>query len=241
MRRAGRLFDQILDHENLRLATHKALRGKRSKGDARAFVADLDANLEALRSSLERGDVVLGESHQFTIRDPKTRLITAPCFRERVLHHAILNVCEPTFERWLIADTFACRRGRGRLAALDRARRFASGHAAFLKLDIRRYFDSITHEILLDRLGRLFKDPRLLDLFGRIIAAFEATPGRGLPIGSLTSQHFANAYLGAFDRFVKEGLRVRGYVRSMDDMALWADSTATLKGHLATRHAVPPG
>ena len=132
----------------------------------------------------------------------------------------------------MIDDTFACRRGKGRLAALDRTHHFAAGHVAFLKLDMRRYFDSISHEILLARLTRLFKDPRLLDLFRRIIAAFETAPGRGLPIGSLTSQHFANAYLGDFDRFVKEGLRVRGYVRYMDDCALWADSTATLQAHL---------
>ena len=213
MRRAGRLFEQIVARDNLRLAVHKALRGKRSKGDARAFVASLDSNLDALRAALERGDVVLGESHQFTIFDPKERLITAPCFRERVLHHAIMNVCEPVFERWLIDDTFAYRKGRGRLAALDRARRFAARHDSFLKLDVRKYFDSISHEILLARLERLFKDRRLLDLFRRIIARFATTPGRGVPIGRLTSQHSANCYLGAFDRFVKEDLRVQGYVR----------------------------
>ena len=100
--------------------------------------------------------------HQFTIFDPKQRLITAPCFRERVLHHAIMNVCEPVFERWLIADTFACRRGKGRIAALNRALQFSWRHGFFFKLDIRKYFDSVSHPILKTRLERLFKDRMLL-------------------------------------------------------------------------------
>ena len=166
-------------------------------------------------------------------------MITAPCFRERVLHHAIMNVCEPVFERRLIADTFACRRGKGRLAALDRARHFARGWAFFLKLDVRKYFDSIAHSILVDRLERLFKDQHLLALLRRIIAGYETTPGCGLPIGSLTSQHFANFYLDEFDRFVKEGLRVEGYVRYMDDCALWAENRAILRVHLADLGRVP--
>jgi RNA-directed DNA polymerase len=120
MRRANHLFERIIERDNMRLAAYKALRGKRSKGDARAFVSRIDENLEALRESVELGGVVLGESHTFTIFDPKKRQITAPCFRERVLHHAIMNVCEPIFERWLIDDTFACRREKGRLAALRR-------------------------------------------------------------------------------------------------------------------------
>src|SRR5262249_35999861 len=180
MRRAGHLFERIVDRENLRLAVHKALRGKRSKQDARAFVARLDENLESMRAAIVSGEIALGEYHQFTIFDPKQRLITAPCFRERVLHHAIMNVCEPVFERWLIADTFACRRGKGRLAALHRARDFAGRSAFFLKLDVRKYFESISHEILAAGLERLFKDRRLMLLLRRILAGFASTPGRGL-------------------------------------------------------------
>ena len=233
MKRAGHLFDRIVDRDNLRLAVYKALKGKRSKRDARAFVSDLDGQVDAMRAALLRGDVKVGEFHQFTIFDPKERLITAPCFRERVLHHAIMNVCEPVFDRRLIADTFACRTGKGQLAALGRAREFAGRSAFFLKIDIRKYFDSINHAILLAKLERLFKDPRLLTLLGRIIDGYEVSPCRGVPIGSLTSQHFANYYLSWLDRFVKEGLRVSGYVRYMDDFALWADSSDDLKGHLA--------
>lgn len=229
MQRTGKLFERIIDRDNLRSACHKALLGKRSRADARSFTTYLERNLAEMAAQLESGEFPLGRFHQFVIHDPKERIITAPCFAERVLHHAIMNVCEPAFERSLIADTYACRVGRGRLAALDRAQQFASNFPFFLKLDIRKYFDSIPHEVLLARLQRLFKDPRVLTLFGRIIHAFRGNPGVGLPIGSLTSQHFANFYLGALDRFVKEQLRVRGYVRYMDDIALWGESPAELR------------
>ena len=167
----------------------------------------------------------VGRFSQFVIHDPKERIITAPCFAERVLHHAVMNVCEPKFEQWLINDTYACRVGRGQGAALSRAQQFARRFPFFLKIDVRKYFDSISHEILLSRLDLLFKDRRLLDLFERIVHSFRGNLGRGLPIGSLTSQHLANFYLGWFDRYAKETLRLKGYVRYMDDMALWADSS----------------
>ena len=233
MRRVNHLFEAIAERDNLRLAVSKALRGKRSKGDARAFVVRLDEELDGLRSELLQGDVGLGEYHQFKVFDPNERLITALCFRERILHHAILNVCEPVFERRLIADSFACRRGKGQFAALHRARQFAGRHGFFLKLDVRKHFESIPHANLVARLERLFKDRRLLALLRRNIAGHEAAPGRGLPIGSLTSQHFANFSMGWTDRFVKEVLRVEGYVRYMDDCALRADTPRRLREHLA--------
>lgn len=233
MKRAGHLFERIVERENLRHAFHRAARGKRDRSDARIFAGDLENNLQEIARQLLAGTFPLGRFHQFVIRDPKQRIITAPCFPERVLHHAIMRVCEPVFERWLIDDTFACRTGKGRDAALLRAKQFAGRFPAFLKLDIRKYFDSISHEVLLDRLTRLFKDRRLLHLFERIITSFRSDAGRGLPIGSLVSQHFANFYLGWGDRFVKETLRVRGYVRYMDDMSLWSDSPSRMKAMLA--------
>jgi hypothetical protein len=196
-------------------------------------VADLDTNLARLRTQLLEDTVPLGRFHQFTIYDPKERRITAPCFEERLLHHAILNVCEPVFERWLIHDTYACRVGKGRIACLARAQRFARQFPVFLKLDIRKYFDSIDHATLGRMLERRFKDQRLLRLFHRIIDGYAVAPGKGVPIGSLTSQHFANFYLGWFDRFVKERLRIPGYVRYMDDMALWSESADELKSALS--------
>lgn len=228
MRRAGRLMERVLERENLRTAFGRASRGKRARSDARRFAEHLEENLLCLADDVRSGEYVPGPPHRFTIHDPKERIITAPAFRDRVLHHAVMGPCEPVFERRLIDDTFACRIGKGRIAAVRRAGQFARRYASFLKVDIRRYFDSIPHDRLLDHLGRLFKDRRLLDLFARIVRSHETAPGRGLPIGSLTSQHFANVYLGPLDRFVKETLRVRGYVRYMDDFVTWDDDRVRL-------------
>jgi RNA-directed DNA polymerase len=230
MKRASRLMERVHDRATLREAFARASLGKRTKRDALAFGLRLDENLAELARELVQGTYEVGPYHQFTIFDPKERVITAPCFRDRVLHHALNLVCEPVFERFLIADTFACRRGKGRIRAVERAQYFSRRYPWFLKLDIRKYFNSIDHEILSKRLGKKFKDRRLLDLFDRIIASYEVMPGHGVPIGSLTSQHFANFYLGWLDRFVKEGLRAGGYVRYMDDFVVWGEDRAWLSG-----------
>jgi len=193
----------------------------------------LENNLGALADGIWSGQYPVGRCTQFIIHDPKKRTITAPCFAERVLHHAIMNVCEPVFERLLIDDTYACRRGKGRIAALHRAMDFSARYPVILKLDMRSYFDSISHELLHQQLKRRFKDRRLLQLFDRISDGYETNPGCGLPIGSLTSQHFANFYLAGFDRFVKEELGSRGYVRYMDDCVIWSTSASQLRRILA--------
>jgi hypothetical protein len=233
MKRVGFLYEQITERDNLRLGYYKALRGKRDRAETRRFGQGLEEKLAAMGQQLRAGTFPLGRFSQFVIHDPKERIITAPCFAERVLHHAILNVCEPYFERWLIADSFACRRGKGRVAALQRTQQFAGQHDFFLKLDIRKYFDRIVHERLLHGLGRHFKDDRLLALFQQILHSYRGSMGRGIPIGSLTSQHFANFYLGRLDHFLKEHLRISGYVRYMDDMALWSNSVGRLQESLA--------
>ena len=234
MKRAGNLFDEILSRDNLRSAFHKAKKGKSGRTDVIRFAARLDDNLACLAEELRSGTIRLGEYHQFVVHDPKERIITAPHFRERVIHHAVMNVCEPILDRWLIADSFACRVGKGRNEALARARTFAARCPYFLKLDVRKYFDSISHGRLLELLARRFKDRRLLELFARLVGSFRGTLSRGLPIGSLTSQHFANFYLGWLDRHVKETLRIPGYVRYMDDIAMWSPAKEELQRALAS-------
>jgi hypothetical protein len=214
-------LEQIAHPDNLREAFLRAARGKGHRADVIAFRGNLDAELAALREELLAGAVPVGRYTAFTIHEPKVRRIHAPCFRERVLHHALLAQCEPDFERWLVADTFACRKGKGREAALRRAECHAARHGWFLKLDVAKYFDSVPHAPLLAEVTRRFRDRRVVALWARIVAVYETSPGRGLPIGALTSQHLANFYLGSIDRLVKEALRVPGYARYMDDMALW--------------------
>ena len=229
MRRARNLFPQIVEWDNLRLAVAKALRGKRARQDAREFTANLDANLSRLRQQVFDGGVTLGRYHQFTIHDPKKRLITAPCFEERVLHHAIMNVCEPVLERYLIDHTYACRQGKGRERCLLTTKQYSRKFAWFAKLDIRKYFDSILHPRLLEQLATRFKDAPLLKLLERIVRCYEVSPGVGLPIGSLTSQHFANFYLGRCDRFIKEQLRAGGFVRYINNIIVWGCESAEMK------------
>lgn len=235
MKRVNGVFERIVTWENLLIATYLASQGKRHRTETQQFCRALPNHLHRIRHELLSGDFCFGRFHQFVIHDPKERLITAPCFEERVVHHAIMNVCEPYFEKYLIDDTFACRKGRGRLAALARAQTFSRRYSHYLKVDVRKYFDSIHQATLLKLLERRFKDKRLLQLFAAIIGCHysvnldESVLGCGLPIGSLTSQHFANFYLSQLDRFVKERLQIKGYVRYMDDCLLWGDSRAMLR------------
>jgi len=192
MKRANHLVIQIAQMENLREAFLRASRGKRGKREVVAFSRELNVNLAALSRGILDGTVAVGDFHSFTIRDPKERIIHAAAFPERVLHHAIINVCEPVFERVAIDDSYACRKGKGREAALARAQSYARGNGWYLQMDVRKYFDSIDHAVLKRALRRKFKDAALLRLFDRIIDSYSTAPCRGLPIGSLTSQHFAN-------------------------------------------------
>ena len=220
---------QIADAENLRLAFWKAAKGKRGKTDCLAFRERLEENLAALGAELLAGNVLVGDYHYFKVHDPKERLICAAAFRERVLHHALMNVCEPVLERAAVFDSYACRKGKGRLRAVNRARGYARRHRWFVKMDIRKYFASIHQATLRQLLGRKFKDPLVLGVFDRIIGSYHTAPGCGLPIGNLTSQHFANYYVAPLDRFLKETLERGAYVRYMDDFVVWGESGRELR------------
>lgn len=232
MKRVGNLMSQISSVENLLLAYHKASRGKRHKASVVGYSRDLYENILMLRKQIIGEMVVVGEYHYFNISDPKPRLICAASFPERVLHHAIINVCKPHFERHLIYDTYATRDNKGIYAAIDRAQMAIKRYDYVAKLDVRKYFDSISHNILKSRLGRLFKDEALLRLLYRIIDSYSSSEGRGLPIGNLTSQYFANYYLSFCDHYIKECLRVPFYVRYMDDMLLFGKTKEEVREYV---------
>ena len=233
MKRAGNLYASIAEPENLRLAFLKAVRGKRGKLEVIEYTARLEENLHLLRDQLLACQVDAGHYHFFTVHDPKERVICAASFPERVLHHAVINVCEPVLERYAIHDSYACRSDKGMHAAVLRAQEFTRQYSWYLKLDIRKYFDSIDHVTLLALLERRFKDHAVLRLIRTILETYSVEPDRGLPIGNLLSQHMANFYLGHLDHWIKETLRVLGYVRYMDDFVLWAQDKSALKAHLA--------
>lgn len=219
-------LEALAARDNLMLAVWKAARGKRERPAVARYLDGLDARLDELATSLVEQRAPLGHARRFTIHDPKRRTITAACFADRVLHHAILNLAEPRFERMLVASSFACRPGKGVHAAVQQVQRQLRRWPWFVQVDVDGYFPSIDHEILKSLLARRFKGADFLALLGRIVAAGSDTPGRGLPIGALTSQHFANAYLDAADRFLLERPGTRAHVRYMDDIVWWCDSRA---------------
>ena len=224
MRRSPVGLDTVSDWHNLASAFHRAAVGKRSRSQVQRFCANLDLELSGLRREILAGTVAVGRMRRFRIHDPKARIIHAPCFRERVLHHALMVHVGPVLDRALVEDTYACRIGKGALAAVHRAQNHSRRFPWYAKIDIRAYFASIDHVLLGGMLARRFKDKPLLALMHRIVAAHQAAPGKGLPIGALTSQQFANFYLSGLDRLLLEECKVRGLVRYMDDLVWWGDS-----------------
>ena len=223
MRRSNIGLSEVADWHNLAAAFYRAAKGARNRAAAESFRANLDKNLAELRTEILSGEIRLGKMVSFTIRDPKTRLIHAPDFRERVLHHALMAHVGPILDRSLVDDTYACRKGLGVLAAVRRCRHHLQRFPYFVQIDIRSYFASIDHDVLFLQLCRKFKNEGLLSLFRKLIGAFETAPGKGLPIGALTSQHFANFYLSRMDRWLLMKPPVRALVRYMDDLVWWTD------------------
>ena len=229
MKRKGNLIEKISSRDNLRYAFYKSAKGKAYKPAVIEYRKNLDKNLRRLRDELLSGNIDCGNYHYFRIFDPKERNICAAEFKERVLHHAIMLQAHDTFEEYQIYDSYATRIGKGTHKALDRAKKFNRRYDYFLKLDVRKYFDSINHNILMKTLKKKFKDYSVLELFQKIIYSYEVTKGKGVPIGNLTSQYFANHYLAELDHFIREELEIHAYIRYMDDMVLWHDDKEYLK------------
>jgi RNA-directed DNA polymerase len=229
MRRVGRLWPQIATRENLLRAFHKAARGKRERSAVQRFRLSLETNIQQLRREIETESYQLGAAERFVIHDPKRREIYAAHFPERVLQHAVMNLCEPVLERRQSGNSHACRTGKGQYTAVQKACEAARRYPWFLKFDIRKYFDSIGHACLLGQLQRVFKDPALLRFWERLLASYHTSPGRGLPIGSLTSQHLANFHLTGLDQFARNAKPCLAYVRYMDDFVLWGEDRSALR------------
>jgi retron-type reverse transcriptase len=244
---AGRLYAQLCSWDNLLLAYRKAAKGKRGLSPAAAFEYHLEDNLIALQKELTSRTYRPGPYASFYIHEPKRRLISAAPFRDRVVHHALCNVIEPLFERSFIAGSYANRVGKGTHRALDRCQQFARHYPYALQCDVRQFFPSIDHAILREILGRKIADARTLWLVECILVSGVGVlseeydmawfPGddllaagrpRGLPIGNLTSQFWANCYLNPFDHFVKREMRCPAYLRYVDDFLLFGDDKGQL-------------
>ena len=239
------LFQKIISFENLLLAAHKAAKGKRENANVLNFFFKLEENLFQLGEELTRQSYRPGSYSTFRIYDPKPRMISAAPFRDRVVHHALINIIEPFFKRSFIFDSYANRVGKGTHKAIRRYQAFLRKYNFVLKCDIKKYFPSIDHEILKQLIRRTIFDQKTLWLLDTIIDGSNPqapildyfprdelfTPfirRKGLPIGNLTSQFFANVYLNPLDHFVKEELRCQGYLRYVDDFVLFGNLKADL-------------
>lgn len=233
MKRAGNLYSRISDLNNICEAFYKAAKGKQNRPEVISFRNNFDANIKNLSDQLLSHNFDIGHYRFFMVFDPKPRSICAASFQERVLHHAIMNICEPFLNAYAIHDSYACQKGKGNRKALTKAQKYTRMYKWYLKLDIRKYFDSIDQDILMAQLARRFKDQDLLRLFRQLFETYHTALGKGMPIGNLVSQHLANFYLGCFDHWIKEECRVSAYLRYMDDFILFGHDKAYLKEKLS--------
>ena len=230
MKRHGNLFDEAIRFESLLAAARRARAGTRPTEAVCKFNFRLENELLRLQGELLDGSYRPRPYRFFTVQDPKRRRIAVADFRDRVVHHAVVGALEPIFEKTFIHDSYATRKGKGSHAAVFRAQQFLRQGGWFFKTDIEKCFDSVRHDLLLAQVARKIKDPRLLELVARILENGASSPLQlaegqgaelGLPIGNLTSQFFANVHLHDLDVFVKNELRVRHYLRYMDDFVLF--------------------
>jgi retron-type reverse transcriptase len=224
-------FNEISGLENLFSAWQEFYRGKSSKKEVDAFAANLADNIVALRCDLANKTYRHGRYINFRISDPKPREIHKAQVRDRVLHHAIYRILYPAFDTIFIADSFSCRINKGTHRAMDRfqvmARSISKNHTKtcwVLKCDIRKFFASIDHEVLIGILEERLADKNIIWLLRNVIDSFSISkPGIGLPLGNLTSQLFCNVYMNEFDQFVKHGLKAKHYIRYADDFVFLSD------------------
>lgn len=228
MKRIGNLFDDFCGYENLYAAWRKARSGSRGKLESQRFFHQLETELLHLSEDLLAGTWSPAPYRYFDIYDPKPRTISVAAFRDRVVHHAIVNILEPIYERRFIYDSYATRPLKGSHLAVERAQQFLRGNQWFFKTDVTKYFDSIDHSRLYSILCKTLKDRRLLQVLEKIIGN-GGVGGRGLPIGNLTSQFLANVYLHPFDLFLKQEMGCRHYIRYMDDFVVFDQDKCHLK------------
>jgi retron-type reverse transcriptase len=232
------IFDKICSLENLAVAFKKARKNKSKKFYVLDFESNLEENLLMLQKELI-GQVYLPKPlKSFIIRDPKTRKIHASSFVDRIVHHAIIRIVEPIFDKIFIYDSYASRKYKGTHKAIERFRKFMRKvskngkliknslndnmiEGYVLKADIKHYFEEVNHNILIKIIKHKIDDLKVLDLIEKILKNFDSKiSGKGMPPGNLTSQFFANVYLNKLDSFVKHELKAKYYIRYVDDFVI---------------------
>ncbi len=233
------LYQQLCEYENLFLAFKKARKHKITKPYVIEFESNLGGNLEQLQLELLTETYKPAPLKTFVIRDPKTRKISKSHFRDRVVHHAICNLIEPIFQKTFIYDSFANQKNKGVHAALKRFDKFKrkvsknNTKACYvLKADIKHYFETVDQKVLVKIISKKIKDTKLINLIWKILRNHKSKQaGNGMPLGNLTSQFFANVYLNELDYFIKHNLKVKYYIRYVDDFVILHASKEVLKNY----------
>ena len=222
-------YDDIISLENLLLAWEEFLCGKRKRKDVQEFQIALMDNIIYLHEDLRNKVYKHGLYEAFNISDPKPRNIHKAAVRDRLLHHAIYRQLYPLYDQVFIAHSYSCRVNKGTHKALDTfttfARKVSQNHTTtvwVLKCDIRKFFASIDHAILFRILEQRILDPDLMRLLKEVVGSFETAPGKGLPLGNLTSQLLVNIYMNEFDQWVKHELKAQYYIRYADDFVFFS-------------------
>lgn len=218
------------------------IQGKKKKVDVVAFGRFLEDNLFEVQQSLKGKTYRHGSYKSFYIRDPKVRYISKACVRDRVVHHLVSNVLEKIFDSTFYFHSYSCRKNKGTHKAVDAfvkiARKASKNNTSSLfalKCDIKKFFANVDHEILYGLLKRRILDEDFLRLLKEIIDSFETdSTAKGMPIGNLTSQLFANIYLDPLDQFIKQELKVKYYIRYADDFVILSASREHLEKLLET-------
>lgn len=228
------LWARLIDFENLYQAFEEARKGKRYRFEVMRFASNLEENLINLQNHLIWHSWQPGRQREFTVFEPKMRMIQAPPFADRVIHHAMARLVEPLFERKFIFDSYACRKDKGTQKAVFRVQHFMQvakrnwGDGVYvLKADISKYFASIRHDVLMGEVERVIADKDVLWLWRTITSGYGHDDGIGLPVGALTSQLDANIMLNRLDHIAKDNMGLRFYVRYMDDFIVVAPDKAS--------------
>jgi retron-type reverse transcriptase len=221
------IFDSVASLPGLFSAWNEFRKGKEGKLDVQTFFLDLETNIISLYRKIKSGIYKHSSYISFFICDPKLRNINKAEVTDRVLHHSIVKHIEPLFEKSFIFDSYSSRDDKGTHRAIKRLKKFCltltrnkTRTAWALKCDVKKFFDSIDHEILLSLVRKKVKDAKLMEIIEEIIRSYNKESGKGIPLGNLTSQLFSNVYLNQFDHFVKRELRVKYYVRYADDFII---------------------
>lgn len=242
MRIYRNIFNQIVDPEKLFSAWDEFRKGKSTKRDVLAYKSDLESNILQLSDELKMNKYIPGAYSSFYVSDPKQRHIHKASVGDRILHHAIFTALKPIFEPTFIANSFSCREGKGTHKGVEvlgkilrRVSKNGNVPCFALKCDIKKFFDSVNHLILMKIIERKIKDQRLINLLENIIKAYTSKQStlikrRGIPIGNLTSQMFANIYMNEFDQYIKHELKVKNYLRYTDDFIIISGDLKYLQG-----------